>query len=227
MNGALVPHAPLLLEEVAPDRETLRPVLEAIAALVVPEDALVVLVTPHGGGGFLYEGARGSLAGFGIPDVEVDIPVTVPDQLRAWGGVEDQALDHGALVPIHLLGLSEAVVVSLDDGASPAGAIGKLAAERDVFVVCSAHTSARLTERAPLPYSFDAVRLDARFIGEVEQDCGAARDVADDVVSVGGSCSGPVLRLFGELFAGRGSTVSAYAAPFGVGYPVVVADNDG
>jgi len=226
VNGALIPHAPLLLEEAAPDREALRVVLEAIAAIAIPEDAIVVIATPHGGGAFVYGETHGSLGGFGIGGVEVDIQATVPEPLRAWGAMEDRALDHGALVPMRLLGLSNAVVVSVDGSSSPVEAIEKVAAEQDVFVVCSAHASARLTERAPLPYSFDAVRLDARFVGDVEQDCAAARHLADDLVAVGGSCSGPTLELFGELFSGRGSTVSAYAAPFGVGYPVVIADRD-
>lgn len=228
MNGALIPHAPLLLEEVTPDREGVGAVLEAIAGIAVPGEALVVLATSHGGSGYVYERARGSLAGFGIAGVGVDAQALVPESLRAWGPVEDRPLDHGALVPMRLLGISDAVAVSVDaDTRSVAGAIEKLAVERDVFVVCSAHTSARLTDRAPLPYSFDAVRLDARFVGDIETDCAAARDLADELVTIGGSCSGPTLKLFGELFAGRGSAVRAYGAPFGVGYPVVVADDDG
>ncbi len=232
MNGALIPHAPLLLEEVLAGGDSLREVREGIARVTVPVDATVVVASPHGDGSFVYARPSGSLAGFGIEGVEVD-PPTVSNEatviLQKWGGAaHERRLDHGAVVPLHLLGIAQPVVAVSVAGDAPglARAIAEIATVQDIFVICSAHTSARLTERAPLPYSFDAVRLDARFVADVEKDCGAARDAASELESVGGSCSGATLRLFGELFAGRPATIQAYGSPFGVGYPVVIAEAD-
>ena len=100
------------------------------------------------------------------------------------------------------------------------------AVETETFVFASAHTSARLTERAPLPYSYDAVRLESCFITEIESDCAAAREMADELRTVGNTCSHATLRAFGELFAGAEGNVMAYGSPFGVGYPVVTAEID-
>lgn len=233
MNGALIPHAPLLLEEVFPGEDSLREVREGIARVRVPPDATVVIVSPHGDGPSLYARPSGSLAGFGIEGVEVDPPTAsseVSEILQRWTDAAiDGPLDHGCVVPLRLLGIAQPVIaVSVDGHVSDlARAIAEIATTRDVFVICSAHTSARLTERAPLPYSFDAVRLDARLVTDIEKDCAAAVEVAPALETVGGSCSGATLSLFGALFAGRAGTIHAYGAPFGIGYLVVTAGLDG
>lgn len=233
MNGALIPHAPLLLEEIVSGADSLREVREGIARVTVPTDATVVMASPHGEGSCVYGRPSGSLSGFGFEGVEVDPPAAsteVTEILQRWAGrVVDGRLDHGGVVPLRLLGIAQPVVaVSVEsDAPGLARAIAEVAQTQDVFVICSSHTSARLTERAPLPYSFDAVRLDARFVTDIEQDCVAALRAAPDLETIGGSCSGATLSLFGELFAGRPATVQAYGAPFGIGYPVVTAEVDG
>ena len=231
MNGALVPHAPLLLEEISPGDESVRAIRVAIAGIAVSADAIVVVVTPHGDGSFVYARPSGSLAGFGIDGVAVDLRMAEPqvhDVFERWTHRVEDRLDHGALVPLHLLAVSNPVVAVSVAGDVPglARAIRHLAAHHEVFVICSAHTSARLSERAPLPYSPDAVQLDKRFVAEVEDDCGVARTLAPELASVGGSCSGSTHALFGELFAGSPGSLRAYEAPFGVGYPVITAERD-
>jgi aromatic ring-opening dioxygenase LigB subunit len=231
LNGALVPHAPLLLEEISPGDESVRAIRAAIAGIAVSTDAIVVVVTPHGDGSFIYARPWGSLAGFGIDGVAVDLRMAGPevhDVFARWAHIVEDRLDHGALVPLHLLDVSNPVVAVSVAGDVPglARSIRDIATHHEVFVICSAHTSARLSERAPLPYSPDAVQLDKRFVAEVEDDCGFARTLAPELASVGGSCSGSTLALFGELFAGSPGSLRAYEAPFGVGYPVVTADRD-
>ena len=231
MTGALVPHAPLLLEEVSPGDQSAQEIRVAIAGIGVSPEAAVVVVTPHGDGSFVYARPSGSLAGFGIGGVGVDQRMAeheLFDVFQEWGPRVEEALDHGALVPLRLLDVPNPVVaVSVaGDVGDLARAIEDLAIRYELFVICSAHMSARLSERAPLPYSADAVHLDKLLVGEVEDDCGVARTLAPDFASVGGSCSESTLALFGELFAGRPGSLRAYQAPFGVGYPVVTAERD-
>lgn len=231
LTGALVPHAPLLLEEVSPGNGSVRAVRAAIAGIEVSPDAIVVVVTPHGDGSFVYARPSGSLSGFGIGGVEVDQRRAEPyvhDVLEQWSHSVAEPLDHGALVPLRLLDVLNPVVAVSVAGDVPdlARVLEDLATRHEVFVICGAHTSARLSERAPLPYSADAVHLDKRFITEVEGDCAVARTLAPEIASVGGSCSEPTLTLFGELFAGCPGWLRAYEAPFGIGYPVVTAERD-
>ena len=144
--------------------------------------------------------------------------------------VLDEPLDHGALVPLLSLGVTgDVVAVGLAQGSDVTETIGKIksvVAERDGFILASAHTSARLTERAPLPYTFDAVRLESRLITDIESDCGALRSAAGSLEAVGGTCSRTTLEAFGALFSGAEGNVLAYGFPFGVGYPVVTAQID-
>lgn len=227
MRGALVPHAPLLLPEVTPQGDGLRDIWDALGRIRFGDDLIVVL-SPHAERTGVYRSLEGSLADFGLPDVG--------RQLRASAGPEvqlealDGPLDHGALVPLLLFGApNETIAIGVGDTSDMSkvlGAIRELAEERDVFVIASAHTSVRLTERAPLPYSFDAVRLESRFVTAIGSDCATALDLADELWAVGGSCSRTTLKAFGDLFSGVEGTVMAYGSPFGVGYPVVTAQID-
>ena len=219
MTGALVPHAPLLLPQVTPKADSLRDIWDALTRIEIPADAAVVVLTPHAPVG-TYGENQGSLADFGIPSVTGRFPRAEIDLgLPALG----EPLDHGALVPLLLLDAPNPAVVV---GGNVADQVREVARERETFVVASAHTSVRLSDRAPLPYSFDAVRLESRFITGIENDCRLAADLADEMSTVGDSCSGSTLRAFGELFAGVEGRVLAYGSPFGVGYPVVTAEID-
>ena len=231
LTGALVPHAPLLLEQVLPGSGSLGNIRAAIASIAVSPDAIVIVATPHGGDSFLFARPAGSLAGFGIEGVEVDQTMAetgVQQAFAHWGQPVDKPLDHGAVVPLQMLGVANPVVAIAVDSADAGGAcaIQDLAVRHQVFVICSAHTSSRLSERAPLPYSSDAVQLEKRFVTEVEDDCAVARELAPELASVGGSCSEATLALFGGLFDGFPGTVHEYEAPFGVGYAVITAERD-
>ncbi|MEA2451955.1 MAG: Catalytic LigB subunit of aromatic ring-opening dioxygenase [Actinomycetota bacterium] len=224
MRGALVPHAPLLLPSVTTKADQLRDVWDGFSRVRIPEDSLILILTPHAETAGVYTHARGSLKGFGV-EGEHELVIGLVDDLDI--PAIDGPLDHGALVPLALLDRpNPTLVLGLGDEYDGVDQVRKVASDRDVFVIASAHTSARLSEGAPLPYSFDAVRLDARLITEIETDCVAARDLADELWAVGDSCSRSTLKAFGELFAGAEGSVLAYAAPFGVGYPVVTAEID-
>lgn len=191
------------------------------------EDDLVVVLSPHAERTGVYRSLAGSLSGFGLPGA---------GGLRAAAGPDvplqplDGPLDHGALVPLMLFrSPNETIAIgfaNMTDTSDIVGVIRGLAEERDVFVLASAHTSVRLTERAPLPYSFDAVRLETRFVTDIESDCGSARALAGELWAIGDSCSRTTLSAFGELFSGAEGSVLAYGSPFGVGYPVVTAQVD-
>ena len=227
MRGALVPHAPLLLPEVTTHPDGLSDIWDALGRIRIPTEAQVLVLTPHSAGFGCYTKAEGSLRGFGLDIAGAFPPGHGADlDLPPLEGL----LDHGALVPLLLLGVTAPVsVVGLEDATDVtdlARSVRTLAAEKETFVLASAHTSTRLTERAPLPYSYDAVRLESRFITGVESDCAAARELADELRAVGNTCSLSTLRAFGELFAGAEGNVMAYGSPYGVGYPVVTAEID-
>lgn len=227
MRGALVPHAPLLLPEITPKGEGVRDIWDALGRIRFGDD-LVVVLSPHAERTGVYRSLEGSLSGFGLPDVGGRFRAPkIPDMpLESVDG----PLDHGALVPLALLGVPNEIVAiglhNMSDMSDVLGAIRGLVVERDVFILASAHTSVRLTERAPLPYSFDAVRLESRFVTEIGSDCAVARELADELWAIGDSCSRTTLSAFGELFSGVEGTVMAYGSPFGVGYPVVTAEVD-
>lgn len=226
MTGALVPHAPLLLPQVTPTAEGLSDIWDALTRVQIPEDAVVIVLSPHAPPG-IYAENDGSLADFGIPSVTGRFARADVD---LGAGVLDAPLDHGALVPLLILDVQKPVVVvgleGVSDMSDMSDALRKHGSERELFIICSAHTSVRLTERAPLPYSFDAVRLESRFITDIESDCKAAADLADEMWTVGDSCSRTTLSAFGKLFAGAEGRVLAYGSAFGVGYPVVTAEID-
>jgi hypothetical protein len=227
LRGALVPHAPLLLPEVTPKGDGLRDIWDALGRIRFEEE-LVIVLSPHAERTGVYRSLEGSLSGFGLPHVGGQFAAAVGSDLPlSW---LDTPLDHGVLVPLLLFRApNDAIAIGLagmSDMSDALGVIRGLAEKRDVFVLASAHTSARLTERAPLPYSFDAMRLESRFITEIEADCAVAKDLADELWAVGDSCSRTTLSAFGDLFSGAEGTVLAYAAPFGVGYPVVTAQID-
>lgn len=228
MRGALVPHAPLLLPQVTTSADELRDIWEGLSRVRVPVDALVILLTPHSLQTGVYATNEGSLSGFGLPELSGKWATGPTDGLDL--PVLDGPLDHGALVPLLSLGIGgEVVAIGLAGASGVPDILGKirvLAAERGGFVLASAHTSARLTERAPLPYSFDAVRVETALITDVESDCDAVRAAAEDLELLGGSCSRSTLEAFGGLFSGARGNVLAYGFPFGVGYPVVTGEID-
>lgn len=225
----MVPHAPLLLPEVAGPANASR--TEALAAAVASVDLsgvdVVVIASPHGTSAGVYADPAGDLDAFGPRGVRVD-PSTDEALVRAlaaaWGlPVLDVPADHGVVVPLRLLSIEAPVVaISLDDAEEFAGALQRCAGDRAVAFVASANLSAGLGPAAPLPSLDGAEEADAAVLEALRTDPGLlARQ--GPVLERAGSCAAAPLAVFGSLFAGRPCEVLSYDAPFGVGHVVAVA----
>jgi len=229
--GAILPHAPLLLEAVSGPLVARRAAafLDALPRFELPAIQALVIASPHGPAAGVYAGRRGDLAGFGCPEVTVEAdaaPDLAGEIARTWHADSlGSALDHGIVVPLSLGVLPDvpvvaAVVPDATHGKALADALLQIAERRGtrIGVVASAHSGAALTERAPLSLREDAVELEKRFLVELQRDAGAAASFSEDLGSIGGSCGGGPFTLFGTLFEGRPATLVAYDHPFGVGY---------
>ncbi|MDQ3982440.1 MAG: hypothetical protein M3271_07145, partial [Actinomycetota bacterium] len=119
-----MPHAPLLLPEVgAPDGTAA--VTEAIRSLELGRADVLVIVSPHGSSTGVHARTKGNLDAFGPRGIDVERPTDTAFARAlagAWGRpLLDQALDHGAVVPLKLLhtrGLP-VVAVAFREGTPP------------------------------------------------------------------------------------------------------------
>lgn len=232
--GAVVPHAPLLLREVAGSKNAAAtaPVAGAVEALDLGAPDVLVIATPHGRATGVYARTEGDLDEFGPRDVSVappGDPAFAAALTAEWGRpLLDERVDHGIVVPLRLLAMTSPVVaVAFAEGAGPeegvslARALAALAGEREVAFVASANTSAGLDERAPLPSLDGAAAADEAVLAALSRRAG---DVAEhlDALARAGSCAAAPLAAFGSLFEDRACEVLAYDHPFGVGYPVAL-----
>jgi hypothetical protein len=233
--GAILPHAPLLVEGVAglglePELEPIRSAARAIDLDGV--DAIVVL-SPHGQVDGVYTQSRADLARFGVPDSEVTWNTDAglaKDLAVAWDvEILDDDVDHGVAVPIALTAPRVPVIgaclaedpVSIDERSSKfASALAEVVIGRKTALVASINTSAGLSPRAPLTEIAGARTLEARFRKTLEADAGRIDGVVRELASTGGSCAAGPLLVFGALFAGREVDVLAHSWPVGVGYVV-------
>jgi len=242
VQGALVPHAPVLLPEVvghgvAAETDDIR---NALTTLSFDRVDLVVVLSPHAHATGVYDSVAGDLDNFGISGIELERP-SDPDAVSTlasrWGKpVQREPIDHGVLVPLKTLATGTTPVVAAglagaDEGAaSPdeaigaglafSGAIAELSRDRSLYLVVSAHTSSALTPRAPLTERAEAKPVEADVLRALAGDPSTLQDSVRDLWRVGGSCSPGTLAAYGRVFAGRVSEVLAYACPFGVGYVV-------
>ncbi|HEX2195821.1 MAG TPA: hypothetical protein VHJ76_02750 [Actinomycetota bacterium] len=230
-TGAVVPHAPLLLPEVAGKKNAsaTAPVAEAVASLDLGDPDVTLIASPHGSTTGVYARVEGNLDAFGPRGVDVSAPTDAElaaALAREWGRpLLDEPADHGIVVPLRLLAATSpvvAVALGPDDADAFVQALLGVTRDRAIAFVASANTSAGLDERAPLP-SLDGARdadedvLDA--LRERPADLGRRLDA----LAAAGSCAVATLGAFGLLFPDRPCEVLAYAHPFGVGYPVAVA----
>jgi hypothetical protein len=244
LQGLIVPHAPVLLAdrgypEILDDARRIR---MAASRLVQASSRVVIIVSPHGADGGVLSAASGSLDGFGmngfkmIAEVDADVAGALS---RAWGRpLRDLPADHGAVVPFLLLESGELPVVvaairevsgtrgtpepAIADGASLAAALNETVAEIPATVVLSAHTSAALSDRAPLLDRPAGHRLHRAVVHALESDIGLLREIGPDLWREAGSCGAGPLTVAGHLWAGRPARILAAASSTGVGY--IVAD---
>lgn len=121
--SALLPHAPILVPGVGPDRgdradRTAAAMSEAARRIIASGPEALVLLSPHApwrGGAFgIYQGRnRGSLAEFGAPEAAVSLAPNpkmeraIERDARARGvdtwQIKERPLDHGSVVPLTFL----------------------------------------------------------------------------------------------------------------------------
>ena len=240
-HGAVVPHAPVLLEDIQPSLDEGRRIRKAIDELDFSSADVIVLVSPHGPAAGIYERCEGSLSGFGIDGVEA-VRATDVDLSRslanAWGRTYiESPLDFGVVVPL-LLGLGgtlPVVGVSLPQTTGPGGsslsdaidaaktlsrALMTVADERDVAVVASAHASAGLSARAPLTEVAGATEVDRELVAALEDDPARVEGLVERLHETGDACGAGPLAMLAQLFEGWRSEGVTYEAPYGVGYLV-------
>ena len=243
----IVPHAPLLLEEVSGPKISSRGA-NVVSALhrfrtngdwALESADVLVIASSHGHATAIHEWVQGSLSGFGpgLPSVSAagDRPAASVMAAASSLPLAEGNVDHGVTVPLLLLsqvagedGALPPVVACVqgedDDPVAFADALAevtqKLAKERSVAFLASAHTSAGLTPRAPLTELDAAKALDAEIIDALATDVGGLSAIPADRWAAAGSCGAGPLLVFAKLFSGRPAEVEAYEAPFGVGYLV-------
>lgn len=234
LTGALVPHAPVLLPQVnGAGGVALR---AAAAALDLSEHEVLIFVSPHGASDRVYARAEGDLSGFGVSGLEVRAKVDAglaEGLAQRWDRpLADDALDHGALVPVALLRPERPVVAvaigerddgaaeALESGRSLARAIGELNVEGSIAVIVSGHGSAALSARAPLTDRPEGHRLQEAILEAATTDLSSLLEIPEGWWEQGGSCSAGAFATLASLFPGRALDISAQDAPFGVGYMV-------
>ncbi|HVF53759.1 MAG TPA: hypothetical protein VNC78_09170 [Actinomycetota bacterium] len=236
LSGAVVPHAVVLIPEIAgrwaDATGAIRLELAALGDKAGSSDAIVV-ISPHSARDCVYGSAEGTLEQIG-PRFAMGAPETdgsLRDELaELWGRpVEREPADHGVTVPLHLMGrvARPVIAVGLANGGDEAAvrdlasAIEKVAVAHDIFVMASGHTSAALSPAAPLTLDTDAVSFERTLTRDLISDAGVLSERAEAIVAAGG-CGARAFDTFGRLFRGRRARLSAYGSPFGVGYMVAV-----
>ena len=239
-TGAILPHAPLLVEDIAGadlERE-LAPIRMAARAIDLAATDAIVVLSAHGRVDGVYARNRADFQLYGVPDHEITwrTDATVAEELAAAWDVEviEDPVDHGVAVPIALSAPRVPVVAACLEESSGADderalrfarALLQIGAGRTVAFVASVNTSAGLSPRAPLTELPGARMLEEDLRRTLETDAGALNGLVHALASTGGSCSAGPLSAFGTLFAAREVSVLAHAWPVGVGYMVATVPN--
>jgi AmmeMemoRadiSam system protein A len=255
--AVLMPHAPILVPEVGGKRGAAaqasgQAMREAAACVMRFRPETVVLISPHSPrrrrafGLWAGEPLQGSLAQFNAPDARVSLPNDGPlgraivteaktRDLATWM-IEDQTLDHGALVPLWFLAeagwAGPTLVFGLnypeDGGVSPLGeaiAAGAQACHRRIAIVASGDMSHRLTPGAPCGFHPQARQFDETFIGLIragdyhgvgKMDPELRELAAEDAVD------STLVAAAAVDWRATGHKVLNYEGPFGVGYGVAI-----
>ncbi|MFN2588715.1 MAG: hypothetical protein ABR613_11440 [Actinomycetota bacterium] len=222
----------MLLEEVA-GRAAAPAVSAAARGLRFPQDARILLASPHGAGTGVYAAPRGDLDGFGPRGISVAATADrsfARDLAGAWERpLLDEPADHGIVVPLRLLDTGDApvVAVAFEEGLDAAAVVDEakaLVAGLDgvrgpVAFVASANTSAGLGDAAPLPSLPAAAAADAAALDALRRDPRLLVPLLPDLAAAGSCAVGPLAAL-ALLLGDRPCDVRAYEHPAGVGYAV-------
>jgi MEMO1 family protein len=252
--GALTAHPPILLPEVGgAESQRLRATADAMQALdgmlMTSPATLAIVISPHSPSSMTSLPVRratrvaGDLARFRASQVRVEADVDldlasmlVVDGQRAgfaltWA--EDSELDHGVVVPLHLLPRTmrqkRCVFLGVSGWPFPrflafGGWLQQWLHHREAILIASGDLSHRLTPDAPYGFRPEGRVFDRLVIDTLRgDDWQPIEGVDPDLVEEAGECG---LRPLGILLgaarsAGLTSQVLSYEGPFGVGYPVV------
>jgi hypothetical protein len=242
VRGAVVPHAPVLIESIQPHLDAGRWLRKAIAEMDLEGVDTVIVVSPHGASAGVYAEPNGSLGGFGISTGvstnrrgDADLGRALAEAWRS--SLLEGPADFGVVVPL-VLGLGgelPVVGVTLPEITGPQGAsageaisaaaelahaLESVAGLRDFAVVASAHSSAGLSPRAPLTEISGAANVDARLQDALTHDPAGVIELIDDLHSVGDACGVAPLAALTPLLSGWRNRSLRIESPFGVGYIV-------
>ncbi|MEO6797682.1 MAG: AmmeMemoRadiSam system protein A [Candidatus Dormibacter sp.] len=252
--GALIAHPPVLVPEVgglSAERvgRTAAAMRRLDDMLSGTDGDLLIVVSPHGPGGMFELPVRrgpevsGDLGRFRAPHVKVAASVDVDGSARLvtaagqagfrlrWSG--DNNLDHGVVVPLHVLPRTSAgrLVIVLGISGWPLEQFHRFGAwlhgqilDRNAILLASGDLSHRLTRDAPYGFQKEGAVFDNLVIEALHtQDWESIGRVAPALAEEAGECGlRPLALLLGAArAAGLRSEVLSYEGPFGVGYPVV------
>jgi aromatic ring-opening dioxygenase LigB subunit len=233
--AAIVPHAPLLLEELHPEgfEGPCGAVARAVRSLRWGEAEAVVVVSPHGAAPCVYARVEGSLKEFGLAISGARLGgERLAKELAATTGLPllESPCDHGVLIPtllgcapgLELVGVSLGEGLSRDELQSAATLVARAIESYDgrVGFAASAHSGAALSPSAPLAELEGAVEAESAWIAALRADVGSIEMETSVLARVAGSCGAAPLRVLAALGRGRAALVHAYERPFGVGYIV-------
>lgn len=227
LSGAVVPHAPVLLEEVAGRNSAAGSSLRAVVGSIDLGVGAAVIASPHGKTTGVYRRAAGGLDGLGPRGISVEASETpfTAALARTWGKpLLDPPADHGVVVPMKLLRVHGPVVaVAFAEGAPDDDGLADAlrAAGFEGTFVASANLSAGLDERSPVPSIEGAADVDAAVVRALEHGPRDLTGMAGDLARASSCAAGP-LAAFGSLFGDASCEVLAYEHPFGVGHVVAV-----
>jgi aromatic ring-opening dioxygenase LigB subunit len=250
MLGCVCPHPPLLVPEIGgAGRVAVSSTVDAmqhLAALLGPLDTVVV-ISPHTLGyadTFTVKTAdvlRGDFSDFGCPTVGNVVPcdrelaaalleMAKDEHAPILESVDDDALDHGVLVPLTFLAPQKLVslsVVSSYEGHKALGALVRRCADhlgRRVLFLASGDLSHRLLPSAPSGFDPRGTVFDESVVELLERgDFAGLSELDRSLVAGAGECGLRSLIALGA-FLGDDSRVNpqvlSYEGPYGVGYLV-------
>lgn len=261
INYALIaPHPPIIVPEVG-GKEGLKPVEKTVNAMLKvsleaskTEPEVIIIITPHGP---VYPDAvnvripdSGKLSGsfwqFQASGVQMDfesdndlakkiIDSCSQDGIRLLE-VEDDNLDHGALVPLYYVTKSlhkKPKLVSMNislQGYKTHFDIGKVISgvcdkdDRSILFVASGDLSHRLTKDAPAGYNKEGKKFDDKLVSLLEAgDVQKILDMDPFWVDDAGECGLRSINTLLGVVDGRDfeKKLYSYEGPYGVGYLVM------
>ncbi len=255
--AALLPHAPVLIPKIAGHRgktagATVEAMKQVAERLVLARPDTIAVISPHSPrkrrtfGVWGGDRLRGDFAGFGFPEVAIDLPndTQLADEIRNLVGeaglgireIPPWPLDHGAMVPLwHVVNAGwtgPVVVLGLCGADEPemtqlGEALGRAAGRvgRRIGVVASGDMSHRLAPHSPAGFEPRAQEFDWGFMKLLaEGEYRTLRGLDPKLVQLAGEdvIDSTLVAASAADWDAAGHAVLSYEGPFGVGYGVAI-----